>query len=47
MLFINKGKNGISIVITHEQGVLTISLGLSSLELIFGKFSIFFVIKDN
>jgi hypothetical protein len=31
------GKNGISMVITHEQGVLTISLGLGSLELIFEK----------
>jgi hypothetical protein len=38
-LYLNKGKSGISMVITHERGVLTIFLGLHSLELILGKFS--------
>jgi hypothetical protein len=37
-LYLNKGKSGISIVITHEQGVLTSSLGFGSLELILVKF---------
>jgi hypothetical protein len=37
-LHLNKGKNGISMVITHEQGVLTSFLRLDSLELILGKF---------
>jgi hypothetical protein len=31
------GKNGISMVITHEQGVLTSFLSLDSIELILGK----------
>jgi hypothetical protein len=35
-----KVKNGSTMVITHEQGVLTSFLGLDSLELFFG-------IKDN
>jgi hypothetical protein len=39
MLYLNKGKNEISMVISHEQGVLTNSLGLGTLELIFGIFS--------
>jgi hypothetical protein len=37
-LYLNKGRNGISMVITHEQGVLTSFPGLSSLELILGNF---------
>ncbi len=37
-LYLNKGKSGISIVITHEQGVLTSFLGLGSLELSLGNF---------
>jgi hypothetical protein len=37
-LYLNKVKSGISLVITHEQGVLTIFLGLDSLELILVKF---------
>jgi hypothetical protein len=36
-LHLNK-ENGISIVITHELGVLTSFLCLDSLELILGKF---------
>jgi hypothetical protein len=32
-VLLNKGKNGISMIITHEQGVLTSSLSLDSLEL--------------
>jgi hypothetical protein len=35
---VNKSKMGISMVITHEQGVPTNSLGFGSLELIFGNF---------
>jgi hypothetical protein len=35
----NKGKNGNFIVITHEQWVLTSSLGLDSLELKLVQFS--------
>jgi hypothetical protein len=38
-LYLNKAKNRISIVITHEQGVLTSSLSLDNLELILVKFS--------
>jgi hypothetical protein len=38
-LYLNKGKSGISMVITHESRVLTSFLGLGSLELILGKFS--------
>jgi hypothetical protein len=34
----NKVKNGNSIVIAHEQGVLTSFLGLDSLELILVRF---------
>jgi hypothetical protein len=34
-------------VITHEQGVLTIFLGLDSLELILVKISMNFGIMDN
>jgi hypothetical protein len=34
-------------VITHEQGVLTNFLGLGSIELMFGKFSIIFGTIDN
>jgi hypothetical protein len=37
-LHLNKGKNGIFMVITHEQGVLTSLLSLVSLELILVKF---------
>jgi hypothetical protein len=37
-LYLNKGKSGISIVITHEQGGLTSFLGLGSLELSLGNF---------
>jgi hypothetical protein len=37
-LSLNKGKSGISMVITDEQGVLKNSLGLGSLELIFKNF---------
>jgi hypothetical protein len=37
-LHLNKGKNGISMVITHEQGVLTCFLSFDRLELILGKF---------
>jgi hypothetical protein len=37
-LHVNKGKNGISMAITHEQGVLTSFLGLVRIELIFIKF---------
>jgi hypothetical protein len=36
-LHLNKGKSGISMVITQEQGVLTSFLGLDSLELILVK----------
>jgi hypothetical protein len=38
-LHLNKGKNEISMVITHEQGVLTRVLRLNSLELILVPFS--------
>jgi hypothetical protein len=38
-LYLNKGKNGISMVITHEHGVLTSFLRLDSLELNLVKFS--------
>jgi hypothetical protein len=38
-LYLNKGKNGISMVITHEQGILISFLSLGILELILGKFS--------
>jgi hypothetical protein len=38
-LHLNKGKSGISMAITHEQGVLTSFLGLDSSELILVKFS--------
>jgi hypothetical protein len=37
-LYINKGKSGISKVITHEQGVLSSLPDLDSLELILVKF---------
>jgi hypothetical protein len=37
-LCLNKGKSGISMLITHEQVVVTCFLGLGSLELILGKF---------
>jgi hypothetical protein len=37
-LHLNKGKNRISIVITHEQGVLTSFQSLGSLELILVNF---------
>jgi hypothetical protein len=46
-LYINKGKRGIFMVITHEQGVLTSFLGLDSLELILVKFPWIFGIMDN
>jgi hypothetical protein len=36
-LYLSKGKNRISMFITHEQGFLTSSLRLDSLELILGK----------
>jgi hypothetical protein len=36
-LYLRKGTNGISIVRTHEQGVLTSFLRLDRLELILGK----------
>jgi hypothetical protein len=36
-LYLGKGKNGISMVITHEEEVLTSVLRLDSLELILGK----------
>jgi hypothetical protein len=32
-LYLNKGKNGISMVITHEQGILTRVLRLDNLKL--------------
>jgi hypothetical protein len=38
-LYLTKAKSGSSMVITHEQGVLTSFLGLDSSELILGKFS--------
>jgi hypothetical protein len=38
MLHLNKGKNGIFVVITYEQGVLTSYASLDSLELILVKF---------
>jgi hypothetical protein len=38
MLYLNKGKNGISMAITHEQWVLTSFLNLDSLALILGNF---------
>jgi hypothetical protein len=44
---LNKGKNGISMVITHEEEVLTSFLGFDSLEIILVKFSIKFGIMDN
>jgi hypothetical protein len=37
-LYIDKGKNGISMVITHEQGILTRFLRLDSLEQILVQF---------
>jgi hypothetical protein len=37
-LHLNKGKNGISLFITHEQGVLISFLRLDSLEPILVKF---------
>jgi hypothetical protein len=37
-LYLNKSKNGNSILITHEQWVPTSFLGLDSLELILVKF---------
>jgi hypothetical protein len=37
-LYLNKGKIGNSMVITHEQWVLTSFLSLGSLKLFFGKF---------
>jgi hypothetical protein len=37
-LYLNKGKIGISMLITHEQGVLRKFLGLGSLKQIFGNF---------
>jgi hypothetical protein len=40
-LYLNKGKNGISMVITHEQGFLTSFLSLDSLEIILCKFPYF------
>jgi hypothetical protein len=42
-LYLNKGKNRISKVITHEQGVLR----LDSLELIFGSIFMNFGAIDN
>jgi hypothetical protein len=41
MVLLNKGKNGDSMVITHEQWVLTSSLSLDSLALILVNFPIF------
>jgi hypothetical protein len=38
-LYLNKGKNEIFMVITHEYGVLTNFLSLDSSELILGKIS--------
>jgi hypothetical protein len=46
-LYLNKGKNRISKVITHEQGVLTRVLRLDSLELIFGSIFMNFGAIDN
>jgi hypothetical protein len=46
-LHLNKGKNRISMAITHEHGVLTSFLGLDSLELILFKISMNFGIMDN
>jgi hypothetical protein len=37
-LYLNRGRNRISMLITLEQGVLTSFLGSGSLELILGKF---------
>jgi hypothetical protein len=38
-LYLSKGKNGNSMVITHEQGLLTSFLGLDNSELILVKIS--------
>jgi hypothetical protein len=37
-LYLNKGKSGISMVIAHEQGILTSFSGLDSIEIILVKF---------
>jgi hypothetical protein len=46
-LYFNKGKNGISMVITHEQGGSNNIPRFESLRPNFWSFFIFLVIKDN